>query len=106
METNYSNRDSGFLLREIRKLEARLNDFLKEEEAFIAKLKKLVGKLLEAHDQFEKLRDKPEKLAALKLEILKGLKEILESESEVQHKRSHMLESYGVLMLALEEILR
>jgi len=106
METNYSSKDSEFLLREIRKFEARLNDFLNEEEAFIAKLKKLVGKLLEAYDQIGRLRDNPEKLAALKLEIVKGLKEILESEGEVQHKRSHILESCGALMLALEEIFR
>jgi chromosome segregation ATPase len=104
--TNSSSKTSGEFLREIRKLEARLGEFLKEEEAFIEKLKKLIEKLRVACGKIERLKNKPEELAALRLEIAKALNEVLKSEGEAQHERSHLLESYGALILALEEELQ
>ncbi len=97
-----SNETQSDFLREIKKIEARLNDFLKEEEALIEKLKKFIEKLKDANCKIGKL-NKPEELAALKLEITQALKDVLESEGEAQHERSHLLESYGSLILALEE---
>ncbi len=100
---NSSNETQSDFLREIKKLEARLNDFLKEEEAFIEKLRKFIEKLKDAHDKIGKLKNNPQELAALKLEITQAFKDVLESEGEAQHERSHLLESYGALILALEE---
>lgn len=97
-----SNETQSDFLREIKKIEARLNDFLKEEEALIEKLKSFIEKLKDANCKIGKL-NKPEELAALKLEITQALKDVLESEGEAQHERSHLLESYGSLILALEE---
>ncbi|MGB9960561.1 MAG: hypothetical protein ACPLKQ_08640 [Candidatus Bathyarchaeales archaeon] len=103
MTANSSNETQSDFLREIKKLEARLNDFLKEEEAFIGKLRNFIEKLKDAHDKIGKLKNNPQELAALKLEITQALKDVLESEGEAQHERSHLLESYGALILALEE---
>ena len=102
MAANSSSKNSSEFLREIQKLEVRLNDFLKEEEALIEKLKKFIEKLRDIGDKI-KLKNKPEELAALRLEIVQALNEVLKSEGEVQHERSHLLESYGALILALEE---
>ena len=106
MTTNSSSEGSSDFFREIRKLEARLNDFLKEEEAFIGNLKKFIEKLRDANCKIGKLKNKPEELTALRLEIAQALKDVLESEGEVQHERSHLLESYGALILALEKELQ
>lgn len=106
MTANSSNKNSGEFLREIRKLEARLNAFLKEEEALIEKLKKFIEKLKDASDRIGKLKNKPEELAALRLEIAQALNEVLKNEGEAQHERSHLLESYGALILALEKELQ
>jgi chromosome segregation ATPase len=103
---NSSNKASGEFLREIRKFEARLNDFLKEEEALTGNLKKFIEKLRDACDKIERLKNKPEELEALRLEIAQALNDVLKSEGEAQHERSHLLESYGALILALEKELQ
>lgn len=103
MKANYSSESAGEFFREIRKLEARLNDFLKEEEALIGKLKKFIEKLKDVSDRIGKLKNKPEELTLLRLELAQTLNDLLESEGEAQHERSHLLESYGALILALEK---
>ncbi|MCS7114928.1 MAG: hypothetical protein RMJ15_06725 [Nitrososphaerota archaeon] len=106
MTNSFSGEKSSEFLREITKLKVRLNDFLKEEEFFIEKLKNFIEKLEKAHGKIEKLRDKPEESAALRLEIVQTFNEVLKSDGETQHERSHLLESYGALILALEKELQ
>ena len=96
------------LLREIRKLEARLEGFLKDEEAFVKELRSCLEKFKELNSTIEKLETKPdpkkiEELAKLRLEATKTLNEALKRESKAEHEKSHLLESYGALVLALEE---
>ncbi|MEM3704272.1 MAG: hypothetical protein QXX79_07655, partial [Candidatus Bathyarchaeia archaeon] len=74
--------------------------------AFIGKLKKFIEKLEEAYDKIRKLRNNPEELATLRLEVAKSLSDVLKSEGETQHERSHLLESYGAVILALEKELQ
>ena len=103
MTGNSSSRISEELLREIRKLKIRLDDFLKEEETFVKELRKCIEKLKDVSNRIEKLKSKPEELAMLRLEVARAFNEALKSESKAQHEKSHLLESYGALILALEE---
>jgi 5'(3')-deoxyribonucleotidase len=100
---NSSSKNYSELLREIKKLEVRLDDFLKEEKIFTENLKKFIEKLRDSCDKIERLKNKPEELAALRLEIAQALNNVLKSEGEAQHERSHLLESYGASIIALEE---
>jgi len=96
------------LLREIRKLEVRLEDFLKENEKFVKELKICLEKFKELNENLEKLEasSSPERikvLTKLRLEAAKAFNEALKQESVAEHEKSHLLESYGALVLTLEE---
>lgn len=103
MTSNSSSKISQELLREIRKLEIRLDDFLKDEEAFAGELRKYIKKLKDVNNRIEKLKGKPNELVMLRLEVAQAFNEALKSESKAQHEKSHLLESYGAIILALEE---
>ncbi|MCX8177260.1 MAG: hypothetical protein N3F10_03060 [Candidatus Bathyarchaeota archaeon] len=98
-----SSKSKDELLREIRKLEARLNDFLKEEASLIESIKKFMQVLRDACERIDRITDM-EQLKALRLEIAQALNTVLKGEGEAQHERSHLLESYGALNLALEKV--
>jgi len=99
------------LSREIRKLEVRLGDLLKEEDGFIRELEGCIGKFKELEKGLEKLKTKPgsisppkvKELMKLQMETIRAFSETLRRESRVEHERSHLLESYGALLLTLEE---
>ncbi len=108
MTSNSMSKVSEEFSREIRKLEARLEDFLRDEGAFVKELRSCLEKLKELHRTFERLGVKPnsrktEGLMRLRLEVAKTLSETLKKESKAEHEKSHLLESYGTLILALEE---
>jgi hypothetical protein len=86
----------------------RLDDFLKEEEAFVKELKRYIKKLKYVSNRIEKLKGNPDpktaqELAMLRLEAVHALNKALKGESKAQHEKSHLLESYGALILALEK---
>ena len=96
------------LSRETRKLEVRLEGFVKEEEGFIKKLKKCLDKFRKVNIQLERVKTladpkEVEDLMTLRLEATKALCDVLIKRSVVEHEQSHLLESYGTLILALEE---
>lgn len=96
------------LKREIQKLEARLENFLEDEEDFVKGLRSCLEKLKELNNIIERLETKPnsrrlKELTKLRLEVTKMLSEALKRESKAEHEKSHLLESYGALVLALEE---
>jgi len=102
---------SGELSREVRKLEARLEHYLKKEEKFVKELRSCLEKFNELCNAVERLEMRPdpakiEELMNLRLEAAKALSEALKKESETEHERSHLLESYGTLILPLEEEFR
>lgn len=93
--------------REIRKLEARFESFLKNEEAFVAELRGCLEKFRELNVKLSEIRVDPRKIEEwmkLRLETVKALSEALKKESKAEHERSHLLESYAALILALEEL--
>lgn len=96
------------LLREIRKLEVRLDNLLREEEVFIKELKGWIEKFKELNRNLEELEKgaghgNVEKLMNLRLEVIKIFSEVMKKGSESEHERSHLLESYGSLLLVMEE---
>ncbi len=96
------------LFREIRKLEVRLEDFLKESREFVNEVRVCINKFKELNKNLEGLKKeadpkKIEELLNLRLEAIKALSKALRKESEAEHEKSHLMESYGALVLALEE---
>jgi len=102
--------------REIRKLEARLEGFLRSEEAFVVELRGCLEKFRELNvktseiqfdpssiEEWMKLRDPSniEEWMKLRLEAVRALSETLKKESKAEHERSHLLESYAALILVL-----
>ncbi|MEM0216078.1 MAG: hypothetical protein QXR17_03970 [Candidatus Bathyarchaeia archaeon] len=100
MIANSSSKSSD-LEREVKKLRVRVDDYLRESEEFKKKLDKLISKLEEACVKLK--MEKPENLIAIKREIMEVISEALKAEGEIQHERSHLLESYGAIILALEK---
>jgi hypothetical protein len=94
------------LSREIRKLKVRLEDYLKEEEEFVKQLRKCLSNFTELNNTLERSKMSNEdkgKLTRLRIEAVKALSEALKREGVAEHERSHLLESYGALILSLEE---
>lgn len=96
------------LSRETRKLEARLDAFLKEEDAFLEELRGCINKLKELErnlrDFEEKTRSKGvDELLNLRLETINLFSKVLKKQGESEHEKSHLLESYGSLLLVIEE---
>jgi len=108
MTSNSLSKVSDEISREIRKLEARLENFLKEEEVFVKELQSCIAKFKKLHSAIERLglRPNPKKigeLMKLRTEVAKAFCEALKKESKAEHEKSHLLESYGTLILALQE---
>ena len=97
-----------FLSRETRKLEVRLTEFIKEEAEFIEELKTCLDKFKKMNTQLELMKPlinskSVKELIHLRQEATKALSNVLIKKSIVEHEQSHLLESYGALLLALEE---
>lgn len=98
---------SSDLEAEIRKFEARFERFLAREEELAELLRGFAKELREICTELSKVKEPVEgqKIVELRLKAMKALNQVLLKQSDVEHERSHLLESYGSLMLALEESL-
>lgn len=108
MTSNSLSEMSEELSRETRKLEVRLDNFLKDEEAFVKELRRCIEKLKGLSDCIEKFKTKSdpkrvEEVMKSRIETIKALSDVLKKESKAEHEKSHLLESYGTLILVLEE---
>ncbi len=95
--------------REVRKLEVRLEDYLKEEELFVQKIRNCIEKLKAIHSSIEPLTapinsETAEKISKLKTEAMTALSEVMKLEGHAEHEKSHLLESYGALIVELNKI--
>ena len=94
------------MLTEIRKLEARLEEFLKAEELFVKELRGCLETFKKLDKDMMQIKfgsRNIDELMKLKLEAVKALSEALHKESKAEHEKSHLLESYGSLIQVLEE---
>lgn len=94
--------------REIRKLDVRLEDYMKAEQEFVEHVKECIRILWQLMENLEKKgktssSEEIEKLSVLKKEAIKSLSQVLKSESNIEHEKSHLMESYGALILCLDE---
>ena len=99
------------LSREIRKLEVRLERFLTEEKGFVKELQNCLDKFRALNKTLEQVKTDPdpemiENLANLKVIAIEALSETLKKGSDAEHEKSHLLESYGALMLTSEKALK
>ena len=95
--------------REIRKLEVRLEDYLKEEENFKQKINNCITKLKAIHIAIETsstpLNDETkEKILKLKTAAFTALSEAMKLQGEAEHEKAHLMESYGALIVELNKI--
>ncbi len=107
--SNSLKQASEEVYREVRKLEARLNDYLQDEELFVKSLRVCIEQFKMLHCKIEKSEDniKSEKIGELiKLteEAEKAFCEAITKEGKAEHERSHLLESYGALFLTLQNL--
>jgi len=95
---------------EIRKFEARFERFLDREKDLAESLNACVRELKDVCNELAKIRSeavgREQKTAELRLRVLKALNEVFLKESEVEHERSHLLESFGSFLIALEDALK
>ena len=96
-------------LREVRKLEVRLDDYLKEEETFVTAIRACIAQFKSLHCRIEKLNEKPEadeiaETLALKTKCETAFGKAMMRQGEAGHEASHLLESYGALILALHKL--
>jgi len=91
-------------LKEVAKLRVRVGNLAKAEEAMIAKLEACLTKwetlCLKLDGQAKAQR---EEVLWLRSEAYEALREALESQSKVEHERSHIPESLGSLLLDVEK---
>ncbi|MGD6934172.1 MAG: hypothetical protein ACQCN5_08205 [Candidatus Bathyarchaeia archaeon] len=108
MENN-SKIESENYFREVRKLEVRLEEYLKEEEIFVQKIRNCITQLKALHTLIEPLTapvnpETAEKISKLKTEAVAALGEAMKLEGHAEHEKSHLLESYGALIVALNKL--
>ncbi len=94
--------------REIRKLEIRFEDYMKAQQEFIEHVKECVRIFKELMENLEKRGktssfEELEKLSILRREAIKSLGQVPKSESNIEHEKSHLFESYGALILCLDK---
>ena len=95
------------LSREVRKLEARVEGLVKAEEGFVKGLRRCVEQfkavvaVLERGDAGVDAEQGKEFMAR-RFDAISALHEALQQASIVEHEKSHLLESYGAVVLALE----
>ncbi len=93
---------------EIRKLEVRLKEYLEAKKEADKLLERYIGKLKELNNFVQSLPSEKKsnlirKMLELRYEVVKAFQEALKSESKAEHEKSHILESHGQIILALEE---
>ena len=99
---------SDTFTREIRKFEVRLEDFARKKDEYVEEMRGCLRRFSELDAAIQELREKAspdrfKELMKLRLEAYRALKEAVTKGSEAEHEGSHLLESYGSLILALEE---
>ena len=93
----------------MRKIEIRLDDYLKDEDAFVNSLRDCIGKFKSLYAALEKLGISPQatevnEVLELKRRAEEAFSIALIGQGRAEHERSHLLESYGAIVLALQSL--
>jgi len=92
---------------EARKFDVRLKEFIEAEDRAFKSLMTFIARLKELNDFIDELPAELDlkafkRAAKLRLETVKAFQDALSFMSKAEHEKSHMLESYGALMLSLD----
>jgi len=90
------------LLREIRKLEARVDQLMRKEEGFVEEMKRFTHLFRELNESLEALKKESDpkrvqELMSLRFEAVKAFSEMMGKKSEAEREKSRLSESYGSL---------
>jgi len=93
---------------ELRKMEVRLKEFIEAENEATESIRKCINKFTELNSfvqslSKENIQEQLQRALELKLAAIKAFYDALEKMSKAEHEKSHLLESYGSIILALEE---
>jgi len=93
---------------EIRKFEVRLREYVEAEEKAVKLLATLIEKLKQLNSFMETLPTEKnsemlDRIMELRLQAIKAFREALSCISKAEHEKSHLSESYGSILSALEE---
>jgi len=88
--------------------EVRLKEYLEAKKKACRLLERYMVKLKELNNFAQSVPSKEKsnlirKMLELRNEAIEAFQEALKSESKAEHEKSHTLESYGQIILALEE---
>lgn len=81
-----------------------MSEFTKEEKAFLEYMENCVRKFMEL-DHYQKLDTEERdlnRLIELHREACEAFRDVLEKHSRFEHEKSHLLESYGAILAAME----
>lgn len=109
VNSNSLSEVSDEFYKEVRKLEVRLEDYLKDEEVFVKNLRDCIAQFKALHNSIEKLlksldAKEIDEVLKLKTKGVEAFSEAMFNEGKAEHERSHLLESYGALILALQKL--
>ena len=95
-------------LREIQKLSVRLERFIATEDEFVKELRSCVRQFRVLHNTLTEHTGSLDptisaELIGLRLKTIHSLSKALTKGSDADHEKSHLLESYGTLLLAAEK---
>ena len=93
---------------ELRKMEVRLKEFIEAENKATESIRKCINKFTELNSfvqslSKENIQEQLQRALELRLEAIEAFYDALEKMSKAEHEKSHLLESYGSIFLALEE---
>ena len=95
------------LSREIQKLNVRIERFIEKEEEFVKQLRNCLS-IFQALNHKLRLPDTQSNVNVIKAilnvksEAIEAFSEAMAKASDAEHEKSHLLESYGALLLATE----
>jgi ribosomal protein L28 len=103
------NAMSEELTREIQKLNVRVERFIAEEEKFVKRLRDSLSTFQVVNHKIRTTNMKPndnmiKEILNIKFEAIEALSEAMAKASDAEHEKSHLLESYGALLLATENV--
>jgi hypothetical protein len=95
------------LSREIQKLDARIERFIEKEAEFVKQIRNCLSTFQALNHKFRPKNTQSnvntiKEILNVKSEAIESFSDAMAMASDAEHERSHLLESYGALLLATE----
>jgi len=96
---------SETLEKEIKKLEVRISNLIEESKMLIKDLKELEKQILKLYEKAGKIEE-VEEVMETRVKSAEKLRDVINGFGRIEHIFSHILESYGEIILTLEKELQ